>query len=164
MSVAPADLHLVLHCLHPIHYSAHLSVWLQVRHLTLTHLFALCPVCVCVALTELAVVVALMLKISLVSYLDNVPKARASCLYSFHAVGWQVLRCQLTLLLFVATCCHLRLVPMLRMLLYSNTLCRCRVDPTACHTLGVRESQMPNTSRTSAKTVDQEATRGKVNT
>lgn len=64
-----------------------------------------------------------------------------------------------------AVCRHMLpppLVSMPRMLLYSNTLCRWRVDPTACHTLGVRESQMPNTSPTSAKTGDQEATRGKV--
>lgn len=37
-----------------------------------------------------------------------------------------------------------------------------RVDPTACHIRGVRESQMPNTSLTSVKTADRGATPGKV--
>lgn len=79
-----------------------------------------------------------------------------------HSVDSQVLDCQRVLVLLVATCCHLCLVSMLWMLLRYNTICQWCIDPTACHTLGVRESQMPNTSPTSAKTVDQEATRGKV--
>lgn len=41
-------------------------------------------------------------------------------------------------------------------------ICRWCADPTACRTLGVRESQMPNTSLTSVKTGDRGATRGKV--
>lgn len=36
LSVAPADLCPVLHPLHPIHFSEHLTVWLQVCHLVIT--------------------------------------------------------------------------------------------------------------------------------
>lgn len=50
LPVAPADLHLVLHCLHPIHYSEHLTVWLQVCHHIIT-LLENC-VCVCVAFSK----------------------------------------------------------------------------------------------------------------
>lgn len=41
-------------------------------------------------------------------------------------------------------------------------ICRWCADPTACRTLGVRESQTPNTSLTSVKMGDRGATRGKV--
>lgn len=50
LPVAPADLHPVLHPLHPIHFSEHLTVWLQVCHLIITHSIAgkLCVrACVC---------------------------------------------------------------------------------------------------------------------
>lgn len=51
LSVAPADLHPVLHSLHPIHFSEHLTVWLQVCHLIITHSFAgkLCVFVSCVS-------------------------------------------------------------------------------------------------------------------
>ncbi len=47
LSVAPADMHPVLHPLHPIHFSEHLTVWLQVCHVIITHSFA-GKLCVCV--------------------------------------------------------------------------------------------------------------------
>lgn len=47
LPVAPADLHLVLHSLHPIHFSEHLTVWLQVCHLIIVHSFAGNCVSVC---------------------------------------------------------------------------------------------------------------------
>lgn len=40
LPVAPADLHPILHTLHPIHFSEPLTVCLQVCHLTITHSFA----------------------------------------------------------------------------------------------------------------------------
>ncbi|CAG11898.1 unnamed protein product [Tetraodon nigroviridis] len=42
LSVAPADMHSVLHPLHPIHYSEHLTLWLQVCHLTFAPLCSRC--------------------------------------------------------------------------------------------------------------------------
>lgn len=51
LPVAPADLRPVLHSLHPIHFSEHLTVWLQVCHLIITHLLAngvyVCVCCLC---------------------------------------------------------------------------------------------------------------------
>lgn len=50
--VAPADLRPVLHSLHPIHFSEHLTVWLQVCHFIITHLLVCECVCVCVAFIQ----------------------------------------------------------------------------------------------------------------
>lgn len=40
LPVPPADLHAVLHSILPIHFSEHLSVWLQVCHFIIPHSFA----------------------------------------------------------------------------------------------------------------------------
>lgn len=132
----------VLHPLHPIPFSEHLTVWLQVCHLVITHLCA-CKLCTCLRFypDHRGVVERVGGEMMYVSQLWHRP--------SFTLTSpW--IRSTFPDELYTSTDACVRV-----------HVC-VRADLTACRIRGARESQTPNTSLISVKMADRGATPGKV--